>query len=760
MLTESHEIMSSYNASTFITYLNENNDVSETRAKIYKYFLDTFNLHYSLYDNIKEEYFWDSSCKLRWPIGWYLGHTASFYNNKLRMNNIINRSQLSSTHHVELYKQFDYIFAQGVDEMDWNDFVPQYPSSHWPEVSTVKTYCKNTRDIIANIILNAPLNTLPIDKSMPIWWTILMGIEHERIHLETSAMLIRQFPLNKCKNKDDLYGVWTNEFNEEYIPPHNQLLYVEGREIKYGRGANLVGNNDGYDFFGWDVEYGHYTVNVPSFNASKYMVSNYEYYEFYKDNGYKQKELWSDEGWQWVQETKTNHPKFWIYHNEPNGKNKTGSFKLRNLFTEIDLKQAWNRPVITNHFEAEAFIAWKSKKMDKKNLRLITEDEWYILRTLINNENIRQWSQDWFKANINFYYFSTEAAIDLFEFGDTGFYDVVGNVHHHTLSVYHPFNEYVVDPLYVDFSTPFFNDSYYLMKGGSYLSSGNMAMIYNRCQWFRSHYFQATGIRYVESERTIKDIIKINEKERKTTNEYFKNTDESDELCNEYIHWQYNDNKYRDMVYRIIKENVEFIKNDMNVLDIGCNVGGVTYELAKYFNKVIGIDDRARFIGIANQIQQNYKLEYFMKNEFGKDKYHYVTLKDLNMDNITDRVQFIHDKELNFLDNDKYDLIIGHNAFERYRDKLSKFELLSNKLNDNATIILFEDYLWNTDGIDVIYEMNKIFGDDIILKHKFDIEPISRQKYESSRIKQYYSFHCTIWIKNGRNINSNVPKNK
>ena len=58
--------------------------------------------------------------------------------------------------------------------------------------------------------------------------------------------------------------------------------------------------------------------------------------------------------------------------------------------------------------------------------------------------------------------------------------------------------------------------------------------------------------------------------------------------------------------------------NGMRVLDIDCSVGGVAYELAKNLEcirNIIGIDDRARFIGIANQIQQNYKLEYFIENQ-------------------------------------------------------------------------------------------------------------------------------------------------
>ena len=35
---------------------------------------------------------------------------------------------------------------------------------------------------------------------------------------------------------------------------------------------------------------------VPEFEASKYLVSNREFYEFVKDGGYQRKELWTEEG--------------------------------------------------------------------------------------------------------------------------------------------------------------------------------------------------------------------------------------------------------------------------------------------------------------------------------------------------------------------------------------------------------------------------------------------------------------------------------
>ena len=60
----------------------------------------------------------------------------------------------------------------------------------WPTVDEVKKYRGEVRIFVLNMIEKLTPNVC--------WegdmWVILMGIEHERIHLETSAVIIRQLP--------------------------------------------------------------------------------------------------------------------------------------------------------------------------------------------------------------------------------------------------------------------------------------------------------------------------------------------------------------------------------------------------------------------------------------------------------------------------------------------------------------------------------------------------------------------------------------
>jgi formylglycine-generating enzyme required for sulfatase activity len=49
--------------------------------------------------------------------------------------------------------------------------------------------------------------------------------------------------------------------------------------------------------YGWDCEYGTVEIDVNTFYASKYLVSNGEYLEFVSAGAYENKNYWTNEGW-------------------------------------------------------------------------------------------------------------------------------------------------------------------------------------------------------------------------------------------------------------------------------------------------------------------------------------------------------------------------------------------------------------------------------------------------------------------------------
>ena len=80
--------------------------------------------------------------------------------------------------------------------------------------------------------------------------------------------------------------------------------------------------------------------------------------------------------------------------------------------------------------------------------------------------------------------------------------DVVGNVWQWTETPIAGFPGFEVHALYDDFSTPTFDMRHNLIKGGSWISTGNEATRDSRYA-FRRHFFQHAGFRYVVSEQPV-----------------------------------------------------------------------------------------------------------------------------------------------------------------------------------------------------------------------------------------------------------------
>ena len=91
--------------------------------------------------------------------------------------------------------------------------------------------------------------------------------------------------------------------------PKNELLTVPGSKVKLGKPKD-------YPLYGWDCEYGFQEENIKQFEASKFLVSNHEFMQFVKDDGYHNKQFWTEEGWNWKKYLHTEYPRFWIKDGE------------------------------------------------------------------------------------------------------------------------------------------------------------------------------------------------------------------------------------------------------------------------------------------------------------------------------------------------------------------------------------------------------------------------------------------------------------
>ncbi len=582
------------------------NNIDEKRQEILRYFHNSCDTFERLFDMLKnDEVFYQKSEITRHPMIFYFGHTATFFINKLILAKVIDK---------RINEDFESMFAVGVDEMSWDDL--RKSAYKWPEVQEVREYRDKVRDIVENLILTLPLDS--IIKQDDAMWIILMGIEHERIHIETSSVLHRQMPLEYIQSVDN-FPICT--VDNKVV--QNTLVDIETENLTLGKSKQ-------HHLYGWDNEYGTFNTTVDKFQTSKYLVSNYEFLEFVNDNGYENIDFWDKEGQKFLEITQAKYPTFWRKLDD-------GSFKYRTITQEIDMPYSW--PVDVNALEAQAFCRWKSKKEDT-SYTLPSEEQFYALYRRAKIEDIPKFDDE--KANINLKHFASSCPVDIFKFYDL--YDVVGNIWQWTRTPIYPYEGFEVHPVYDDFSVPTFDNKHNLLKGGSFISTGNEMMKYSRYA-FRRHFYQHAGFRYVVGDEQI-DIKIFTSQDEFIDNELVKHTQNND-----------------------IKEQFAYIEELLSsyscedVLEIGCSMGSGTAQLAKNFKNVAGVDTTARIIQEAEKFKKNDNIQFWQ-------------VDPCNM-------------KPHFRD---YDLIVVNNIFSRVYSPELLLKGLSNRLKrDGVLVVINED---------------------------------------------------------------------
>ena len=614
------------------------------REEILQYFRDTYEIDEKLFEVFaNEEAMYMRADPLRHPLIFYFGHTAVFFINKLNLAKIIDQ---------RINPKFESMFAIGVDEMSWDDL--DMTHYDWPPVDEVREYRKKVKATVEKVIQTLPMN-IPIDWESP-FWVIMMGIEHARIHLETSSVLIRQLPLEYLK---PING-W-NSCNETGEAPENNLVEVPTGTVNLGKKRS-------HPLYGWDNEYGFLKKEINAFKAAQYLTSNKEFLEFIEERGYQTKRYWTEEGWKWVNYQKAEFPRFW-------SKDKNG-FRLRLVWEEIPMP--WNWPVEINYLEAKAFCNWKSEKEGKK-YRLPSEEEWHIMLNLSNVPDQPYWGEA--PGNINLEHFMSPCPVNQFQFGNLS--DVIGNVWQWTESPISGLNGFENHPYYDDFSTPTFDARHNLIKGGSWISTGNEAT-HDARYAFRRHFYQHAGFRYIESEVDVK--IEENKYETDLVVSRFCES----HWGNTYFNTELFPKKAAEICLRYFKNHPKG-----KALDLGCAAGRTTFELAREFDFVTGLDFSARFIRIAVELQEKGKMQYILPEEGDLVSFHHKTLKDFGLEGLENKVEFYQADATNLKKIfTGYDLVFCGNLIDRLYDPGKFLSTIHERINDGGMLILSSPYTW------------------------------------------------------------------
>lgn len=218
--------------------------------------------------------------------------------------------------------------------------------------------------------------------------------------------------------------------------------------------------NDGFVF---DNEKWAHEIALNAYKISRAPVTNAEYAAFIDAGGYREREYWSDEGWDWLQRANPEHPLYW----RKIGNAATGKWERRHFDRWVCIGD--HEPVChVNWFEASAYCAWAGR-------RLPSEAEWEVAAT--GGERRRY---PWGNDPPNNEYANVDAAcggpvdVGALDSGDSlfGCRQMIGNIWEWTASPFKPYPGFVTDP-YKEYSAPWFG-THKVLRGGAWSTRGRL----------------------------------------------------------------------------------------------------------------------------------------------------------------------------------------------------------------------------------------------------------------------------------------------
>ncbi|MEY2341893.1 5-histidylcysteine sulfoxide synthase [Acidithiobacillus sp. IBUN Pt1247-S3] len=687
----------------------------EKREEIRRVFHQTFSLNETLFEHLRDPAAWTGKAiSLRHPLIFYFGHAATFYTNKFLVAGLIDQ-------HIDA--DLESIFAVGVDEMSWDDLDETHYD--WPSVERVRAYRNQVREMVDSVISRLPLD-LPITWDSP-WWAVLMGIEHENIHIETSSVLMRQLPLARVRPVAAFTPAPLDRRAKEF--PQNHLRAVAAGRVRLGKAEDAPR-------YGWDNEYGYHEQDLQGFAASEFLVSNGEFLAFVEDGGYRESHWWSNEGDEWRRFSRAEYPTFWVHD--------AGGWRLRLIAEERPMPWVW--PVEVNYHEAAAFCRWKSAQTGQ-SLRLPSEDEWRRLRDLSGLADNDSWGE-MAPAQIGLAHGASPCPVDRHRHGD--FYDVVGNVWQWTETPIYPFDGFRVHPYYDDFTVPTFDQRHNLMKGGSFISLGNETQIEARYA-FRRHFFQHAGFRYVHSDNLRPEVPIY----------------ETDTAVAQYCHFHFGPEYFGVANYAQAIADLALRawgnRPLRRALDIGCSVGRSSFALATRAEEVVGIDFSTRFVQVAARLQEKHRFPYAITEEGELQSHHWADLRVLGLAETAPRCQFVQGDANNLKPVHRdFDLVVAANLIDRLSNPEKFLRGIGERIRPGGMLVISSPYTWleeftpkerwiggmrrNGETLDTLQGLLSI------LAEQFDLHPDYPQDLpfvirETARKYQHSIAQVSVWSK-------------
>ncbi|MGH9451672.1 MAG: SUMF1/EgtB/PvdO family nonheme iron enzyme [Terriglobia bacterium] len=407
-----------------------------------------------LFEVLAPSAYYDRPIRERHRNVFYLGHLEAFDWNLFSASGLDLKA---------FNPGFDKLFSFGIDPMDGG--LPSDQPKEWPAVEEIRRYNARVREALDRALDKALSSSQPVAGEYSLGTLLNTAIEHRLMHAETFSYMLHQLP------------------QERLIAPPLSIpadaVAVKRRAAEIPAGEAALGLAvGGAASFGWDNEFAEHSVSVPAFSVDIYPATNRDFLKFVEAGGYERRELWTEDGWQWITRGSIRHPAFW----RPHG----GGWLLRTMFSEAPLPFEW--PVYVSHAEASAYAQWAGKSLP-------SEAEWHRAAYGTANPAGETRMYPWGGAtpsaalgNFDFTHWDP-TAVNAHPRGASAFgvMDLLGNGWEWTSTVFAPFPGFKPYPFYPGYSANFFDGKHFVMKGGSARTAQCMLRRSFR-NWFQPHY--------------------------------------------------------------------------------------------------------------------------------------------------------------------------------------------------------------------------------------------------------------------------------
>jgi iron(II)-dependent oxidoreductase len=412
----------------------------------------------ALFDLAREEDLHESPGFGFRPIIWHLAHIGVF-----EAYWLLQRLRGEDAPDERYHRIFDPIST------------PREESRNLPTRREMESYLARVRNRVLNSLAATRFDEAD-DPLLRDGYVFRLVLEHEQQHQETLAYLLHL--LNPSKKRRQPASAALEEITRAVSQPKQAREMVSVAEGGFPLGASG-------ERFAYDNELPLHSVYVPAFKIDRLPTTNEEYARFIEEGGYRRREWWSDEGWQWRERENWTLPLYWSQQDD--------TWRAQRMFDE-GLIEAQHPVTGVSWYEAEAYARFMKK-------RLPTEAEWEKAASWdASNGRKRRfsWGDEQPRpalCNFNYHFWGT-TPVGSFPAGasPSGCLDMTGNVWEWTSSPFTGYPGFKPFP-YPEYSETWFDGDHRVLKGGSWATRASVLRLSFRNFFRRQFRIAFAGIR-------------------------------------------------------------------------------------------------------------------------------------------------------------------------------------------------------------------------------------------------------------------------